>query len=88
MPQKYLFDPWNAPLSVQKEAKCIIGVDYPMKIVDHEVIVKENMEKMKSAYAFGKKGVVNDQSYYGPLSAPFIKTTKTEDKPNKKQKTR
>ncbi|KTF91410.1 hypothetical protein cypCar_00009083, partial [Cyprinus carpio] len=28
-PAKYIYDPWNAPDSVQAAAKCIIGVHYP-----------------------------------------------------------
>ena len=35
-PEKYIYDPWNAPLEVQREAGCIIGKDYPMRIIDHE----------------------------------------------------
>lgn len=35
-PSKYIYDPWNAPLEVQQRAGCIIGKDYPMRIIDHE----------------------------------------------------
>jgi cryptochrome len=35
-PAKYIYDPWNAPLEVQRAAGCIIGKDYPMRIIDHE----------------------------------------------------
>ena len=31
-------------------AGCIIGRDYPAPIVDHAVVNKENMAKMKAAY--------------------------------------
>ncbi|CAO2579813.1 Cry2, partial [Lemmus lemmus] len=34
-PSRYIYEPWNAPESVQKAAKCIIGVDYPRPIVNH-----------------------------------------------------
>lgn len=50
MPSKYIYEPWTAPQQVQKTANCIIGVDYPKPIVDHAVIHKENMAKMKQAY--------------------------------------
>lgn len=56
MPSQYIFEPWKAPLAVQKQAGCIIGVDYPRPIVEHEIISKENMTKMKAAYARGAKG--------------------------------
>lgn len=29
MPEKYIYEPWKAPLEVQKAAKCVIGKDYP-----------------------------------------------------------
>jgi hypothetical protein len=29
MPKQYIYEPWTAPLAVQKKANCIIGVDYP-----------------------------------------------------------
>jgi hypothetical protein len=56
MPTQYIFEPWTAPLSVQKQAGCIIGQDYPHPIVQHDVVSKENMAKMKAAYSAGKKG--------------------------------
>ena len=53
MPAKYIYEPWTAPRAVQAKAGCIIGVDYPAPIVDHAVVMKENMEKMKQAFASG-----------------------------------
>jgi deoxyribodipyrimidine photo-lyase len=35
VPDKYLSQPWMMPESVQQEAKCRIGEDYPAPIVDH-----------------------------------------------------
>ncbi|TMW57502.1 hypothetical protein Poli38472_003427 [Pythium oligandrum] len=40
MPVKYIFEPWKAPLSVQRAANCLIGKDYPFPIVDHKSAVK------------------------------------------------
>ena len=54
-PSNYIYEPWKAPLSVQKAAGCIIGTDYPRPIVDHDVVHKENMAKMKAAYAENRK---------------------------------
>lgn len=51
MPAKYIYEPWTAPLDVQRAAGCIVGTDYPMPIVDHAVIVKQNMERMKRCYS-------------------------------------
>ena len=49
-PTQYIFEPWNASQIVQKTAKCIIGVDYPRPIVDHKIVSKTNLAKMKAAY--------------------------------------
>ena len=35
LPLKYLFEPWKAPMRVQKRARCIVGEDYPEPVVDH-----------------------------------------------------
>lgn len=54
-PKKYIYEPWTAPLSVQKECKCVIGVDYPKPIVDHETAKNINLDRMKEAYKKNKK---------------------------------
>eukprot|EP00095_Tigriopus_kingsejongensis_P010665 maker-scaffold799_size95547-snap-gene-0.11 protein:Tk10665 transcript:maker-scaffold799_size95547-snap-gene-0.11-mRNA-1 annotation:"cryptochrome-1-like isoform x1" len=53
-PNNYIYEPWKAPLSVQKAANCIIGTDYPRPIVDHDRIHKINIGRHKAAYAKGK----------------------------------
>lgn len=50
-PPKYIYEPWTAPLSVQRAAGCVIGKDYPRPIVDHKVAVKTNLAQMKKARA-------------------------------------
>lgn len=49
-PTGYIYEPWTAPLAVQEKAGVIIGVDYPRPIVDHTIISKSNMGRMKQAY--------------------------------------
>lgn len=49
-PAKYIYDPWNAPESVQKAAKCIIGVHYPKPMVHHAEASRLNIERMKQIY--------------------------------------
>lgn len=46
MPVEYIYEPWKAPLSVQEKAGCVLGKDYPHRIVDHEVASRENAKKM------------------------------------------
>lgn len=48
---RYIYEPWTAPLAVQKEAGCIIGTDYPAPVVKHDEASKANMTKMAAAYA-------------------------------------
>lgn len=79
MPSKYIFEPWTAPISVQNQAKCVVGTDYPKRIVDHSVVLKENLAKMKAAYAEGQKGKVNSESYYGVFAEEFIDSWPKED---------
>lgn len=49
-PAKYIYDPWNAPETVQKVAKCIIGVHYPKPMVHHAEASRLNIERMKQIY--------------------------------------
>jgi cryptochrome len=49
-PKGYIYEPWKAPLSVQQEAGVIVGKNYPEPIVDHKIISKSNMGRMKQAY--------------------------------------
>lgn len=48
-PPKYIYEPWTAPVSVQRAAGCVIGKDYPKPIVDHKQAVNINLAKMKRA---------------------------------------
>ena len=42
-PINYIHEPWKAPEQVQKAAKCIVGVDYPKPMIDHEFFAKQNV---------------------------------------------
>lgn len=50
-PDKFIYEPWLAPLAVQKAAGCIIGVDYPARMVDDKKAKETAMSGMKVAYA-------------------------------------
>jgi cryptochrome len=56
MPDKYIYSPWTAPKDVQVKAKCVIGKDYPLPIVDHKVARNKNLEKFKKGLATLKSG--------------------------------
>lgn len=42
MPQAYIFKPWRAPQEVQEACNCVIGKDYPERIVRHKEASKNN----------------------------------------------
>jgi len=50
MPKKFIYEPWDAPIEVQKRCGVIVGENYPHPIVDHRTISKSNMGRMKEAY--------------------------------------
>lgn len=82
-PDAYIYEPWKAPLSVQQAAGCVVGKDYPKPIVDHDVVSKENIARMKAAYA--RKNAGKDE---GPSSSASSSTTakKANDKADGKKK--
>lgn len=49
-PTKYIHEPWTAPEKVQQAAKCIIGRDYPVPMVNHQDVSHINLERMKQVY--------------------------------------
>jgi len=51
MPDKFVFEPWRAPLKVQREAGCLMGKDYPFPIVDAKHAMERCMVGMSNAYS-------------------------------------
>ncbi|XP_028649658.1 cryptochrome-2 [Erpetoichthys calabaricus] len=49
-PNRYIYEPWNAPDTVQKAARCIIGIDYPKPMISHAEASRLNIERMKQIY--------------------------------------
>eukprot|EP00977_Amphora_coffeiformis_P013534 scaffold3576_cov170-Amphora_coffeaeformis.AAC.16 len=50
LPDKYIYEPWEAPAAVLQKAGVKLGKDYPRPLVDHKIVSKENMSRMKEAY--------------------------------------
>ena len=48
VPEKFVHTPWEMPLDVQKESQCIIGKDYPERIVMHDDVRKLTLKLYKS----------------------------------------
>ncbi|CAB1460298.1 unnamed protein product [Pleuronectes platessa] len=49
-PNRYIYEPWNAPESIQKAANCVVGVDYPKPMINHAEGSRLNIERMKQVY--------------------------------------
>ncbi|KAK0080899.1 hypothetical protein PV326_007934 [Microctonus aethiopoides] len=49
-PTRYIHEPWMAPLTIQRSAKCIIGRDYSLPMVNHSKSSRINIERMKQVY--------------------------------------
>ena len=77
MPDKYIYEPWTAPLDVQKHAKCIIGKDYPAPIVDHATIHKINIGRMAAAYQAGKAAGMSTATKTPPATKKKATATAT-----------
>ena len=84
-PSKYIFEPWMAPPAVQQTAKCVIGKDYPKPIVDHKIISKTNMARMKIDYEkHAAKTAGNKVAAKSPKAEPVsqAKPSTSRDKSN------
>jgi len=57
VPNAYIHTPWTMSLMQQRESGCILGVDYPLPIVDHAVMRERTLQAYRAAreaYARGK----------------------------------
>lgn len=64
MPVQYIHEPWTAPENVQRAAKCIIGKDYPLPMVNHCVASRINIQRMKQVYQQLAKYRVIENDHY------------------------
>lgn len=54
VPHEYLFEPWTMPETVQREAGCVIGRDYPAPHVGHVIAAREALRRIHSIRASGE----------------------------------
>jgi len=47
MPVEFIYEPWRASSKVQREACCVVGVDYPLPIVNHTEVNLRNRGMME-----------------------------------------
>ncbi|XP_039290665.1 cryptochrome-1 [Nilaparvata lugens] len=46
-PVQFIYEPWKLPLEEQEKYNCVIGRDYPERIVEHKVASQINRKKME-----------------------------------------
>lgn len=51
MPDEFIYEPWKAPIEVQRAAGCVIGVDYPHPMCDLEAASSANLRRMDRCYS-------------------------------------
>jgi len=76
-PSGVIYEPWKVSLENQKKYGCIIGKDYPLPIVNHETAMKENLVKMKAAYA--KKNSDTSHSDKRKAESPIQSSSKKKN---------
>ncbi len=79
-PSQYIYEPWMAPPNVQQAANCIIGKDYPKAIVDHKIVSKTNMARMKIAFELHTASKSAAQSS-SPQKKPVVTIKKESQSP-------
>lgn len=74
-PNTFIYEPWKAPLKLQQELGCVIGKDYPNRVIIHEDVYKVNIAKMSDAYKANKlaKESIKDDPYSRPTSSGSVK---------------
>lgn len=87
-PSDVIYEPWKANSGEQKRYKCILGKDYPQRIVIHEHSRDLNLERMNRAYTEHKRrleGPSTSEPVPRPkvfvkeeVPVPFIKFEKQE----------
>ena len=50
MPDAYVYEPWKAPLEVQRAAGCVVGRDYPAPMCDIDAAAEANLRRMDACY--------------------------------------
>ncbi|XP_075153202.1 (6-4)-photolyase [Haematobia irritans] len=54
-PAGCIYEPWKVFVADQRKYGCVLGEDYPHRIVNHEVAHKENIKRMTAAYKVNRE---------------------------------
>ncbi len=66
LPVEFVYEPWKAPLEVQRKSGCVVGRDYPERVVMHEEAAAENAEKMREL----RKKILRELRQVGAVCMP------------------
>lgn len=61
-PAGAIYEPWTVSMRDQIRYKCVIGKDYPHRVVIHEVVYKINLSKMAEAYKKHNRAPSNEST--------------------------
>ncbi|XP_046812613.1 cryptochrome-2 isoform X1 [Lucilia cuprina] len=91
-PAGAIYEPWKVSLADQRKYDCILGTDYPHRIVNHDIVHKENIKRMTAAYKVnrevktGKPEDDDENSEEQVGKRKSNKTTSTTSAPKKRKK--
>lgn len=72
MPTRYVHEPWAAPEAVQRMARCMVGRDYPLPMVDHNKVSQINIERIKQVYAHLAKYKPQNIPNHNAVQRPIV----------------
>lgn len=61
---EYIYEPWKASLDLQEKAGCIIGKDYPERIVDHRQASLHNRQVSEAYSHIYNTETANENTLY------------------------
>ncbi|MCS7209867.1 MAG: FAD-binding domain-containing protein, partial [Fimbriimonadales bacterium] len=61
VPTAWIHEPYRMPIELQRACNCIIGVDYPAPIVDHEAAARRARQKLFEAYRTPEAKAISEQ---------------------------
>ncbi|MDW8107705.1 MAG: deoxyribodipyrimidine photo-lyase [Armatimonadota bacterium] len=61
VPTAWIHEPYKMPVALQREYGCIIGVDYPAPIIDHESAARAARQKLFAAYRTPEAKAISEQ---------------------------
>lgn len=89
-PAGTIYEPWKVSLADQRKYGCVLGSDYPQRIVDHDVVHKENIKRMTAAYKvnrYVKTGKSDDENSEETVGKRKLKEGASTSKGSKKKRT-